>query len=277
MFKYLFFISTSLFIFNTSLAYVPIPISIPNFIEELEDHEVLIPYPSDRASKPLRTIINLLVWNIYKAKRDQLYPDLEYLSGGKDLILLQETVNDPDFFSFTQIINWTYWLTAASFRQSSGFETGVTSGFIQNPINSFFLRSPDREPILNTPKMVLGNIFKIDSHTNLLVLNIHAINFVTNAAHRRQIDQAVEVISQHRGPVIFAGDFNTWNRWRMNYVKSALAEVGLKPAILDGESDISGLDHIFTRQIEVLDFQILSHIRSSDHSPLVASVKIQKP
>ena len=42
--------------------------------------------------------------------------------------------------------------------------------------------------------------------------NLHAINFALGTdAYRAQLDAIATELSHHRGPIVVAGDFNTWN------------------------------------------------------------------
>ena len=73
-----------------------------------------------------------------------------------------------------------------------------------------------REPWIRTPKAVGITEFALtDSQQTLAVVNIHGINFTLGVGDfARQLADIRSVIEAHEGPVIVAGDFNTWNRRR---------------------------------------------------------------
>ncbi len=63
----------------------------------------------------------------------------------------------------------------------------------------------------------------------LMVINIHAINFkLTNFYYKKQIDQMVEQIESHYGPILVVGDFNSWKDSRRELVISAFQKVGIE-------------------------------------------------
>ena len=44
----------------------------------------------------------------------------------------------------------------------------------------------------------------------LLVVNVHAINFVMLHTFEAFIKQLISAMKNHHGPILLAGDFNTW-------------------------------------------------------------------
>lgn len=109
----------------------------------------------------------------------------------------------------------------------------------------------------------------------MLVLNIHGINFVNNLAFENQIVQNLTRVKAHTGPVIYAGDFNTWNSARKDFLITKAREVGLEASVLT----VNGLpkpilDHILTRGLTVQSGRTLEEITSSDHKPLEVTLKV---
>jgi endonuclease/exonuclease/phosphatase (EEP) superfamily protein YafD len=107
----------------------------------------------------------------------------------------------------------------------------------------------------------------------LHVANIHSLNFVTNAMWKKQIDYFIEYLPLS-GPLIFAGDFNTWNPWRFNYLEEKLKKHHLHYANYD-HNIIMRLDHIFTRDIAVLETKADINMHTSDHYPVVLKFTLQ--
>src|SRR6202011_3621910 len=87
------------------------------------------------------------------------------------------------------------------------------------------------EPLLRTSKATMVSHYPIgntDSDVeDLLVVNIHGINFKSITAFRDQTDEVSRIIEFHRGPVICGGDPNTWSSARTEYFNSAMTKVGL--------------------------------------------------
>ena len=168
---------------------------------------------------------------------------------------------------------------ATSFKDSSNIETGVVTASSQNPEEFFALKSPNTEPVTNTPKMALVTQYKIpESSETLMVINIHGINFVPFAHYKNQINQIAKVIKDHTGPVIFAGDFNSHIEERVIYLKKVLLPLGLEHAKVSG-NEFNGLfvlDHLFYRGFEVKKAETLKYVTTSDHKPIYFELALIK-
>jgi endonuclease/exonuclease/phosphatase (EEP) superfamily protein YafD len=91
---------------------------------------------------------------------------------------------------------------------------------------------------------------------------------------KAQIDEALALIKEHQGAVIFAGDFNTKDAQRLKYLDSSLGKLGLQRARLPAGASDKSLDHVYTRS---LDVQNLQYIKSSgsDHPAISLIIKSQ--
>ncbi len=216
----------------------------------------------------------ILVWNIYKARRKPWEGDFQHLAQGKDMILLQEAVlntrYDPLFTTSEQM----EWVMARS--HSSGAAqtvTGVKTGCVAKSSTQSFFLSPVVEPLLKTPKMLLATTYSIEgSGEPLLVVNIHAINFVSHKKFSLQMEQMITAIEGHKGPVLLAGDFNTWNNMRYDSLMDITENMGLKQMDLERSKKIyylkHHLDHVFYRDLKPEYATVHLNIRSSDHYPI---------
>ena len=136
-----------------------------------------------------------------------------------------------------------------------------------------------QEPWLLTPKATGISTYRIsDSPETLLVINLHAVNFTFGtSALDQQLSDASSVISQHQGPVIFSGDFNTWSTARLRLLTSLIEQLGL--SALDYTDDqrklVFGLplDHIFVRGLRVVSSGTRP-VTSSDHNPIFATFAV---
>lgn len=187
-----------------------------------------------------------------------------------DIALLQEAIGKPDFINNLIFSRPDYCWTLANAFTSKGFSTGVATGSNVRQLQNKALLSPVTEPITNSHKSILLTEYPLqNSRQTLLVLNIHAINFVSTGSFKKHIDQARDVLKSHRGPIVMAGDFNTWNAPRMQYLLKVAQELRLaKVPVMNGSPKILKLDHVFTRGLTILSAEELSQYRSSDHSPL---------
>ena len=225
----------------------------------------------------LGPIIRCLVWNIFKARRRRWAADFAHLIADRDLVVLQEAVfGAPSDVLFTGSERFE-WIMARSFRSvRSGVEHGVKTGCAAPAAGYRFFLSPHAEPLSNTQKLLLATRYPLAGETaTLLVLNMHAINFVTIAKYASQLDQLERALAEHDGPVILAGDFNTWSPARLERFVDVAARGGLEEAVMDRRSRLahfnSHLDHVFYRGLTLRGVDSLGHIVSSDHAPITAT------
>ncbi|HRI18168.1 MAG TPA: endonuclease/exonuclease/phosphatase family protein, partial [Burkholderiaceae bacterium] len=135
------------------------------------------------------------------------------------------------------------------------------------------------EPLLQLPKVALISRFRIEGHdAPLAVANLHAINFTFGLAeYEAQLDAVVAELAAHGGPIIVAGDFNTWSDGRYRTMQAAMQRLGLD-AVLPGEDSrtrVFGrqIDHVFVRGFEVVQAGS-PQVQSSDHNPLLATLRL---
>ena len=221
--------------------------------------------------------INLLVWNMYKGRNKGWEHDFLPLIQGRDLVFLQESILHTKHDQMFDSLDRFEWVMARTHKDRTTFAaTGVKTGSVVPSLAQKFFISPDSEPILKTPKMLLATTYPIAGGTGtLLVINIHAINFVSFEKFNRQMAQLVEALENHNGPLILAGDFNTWNVGRHKSLRDITQRMGLKEAILTRKGRLmhmnQHLDHVFYRDMELESASVMPHIRSSDHYPIEAT------
>ncbi len=224
--------------------------------------------------------IDLLVWNMYKAKRKAWEHDFLALTKGRDLVLLQESVINTRFDAIFQTPDPFEWVMAKSHRSLRTLAvTGVKTGSNVKSSAQSFLASPDLEPLFKTPKMLLATTYPIfESKQTLLVINIHVINFVSFEKFCRQLDQIIATAQNHNGPLLLAGDFNTWNRARYQRLIAMAGTLGLQEVGIERKARLhhlhKHLDHIFFKGMELVGAEVALHIHSSDHYPILAEFKL---
>lgn len=240
------------------------PVPDPQVVKEIE--------PS--TDQPLPAQLSLMTWNIQKAQgQTQWQQDFQNLAAGKQIVLLQEGVEEPFIVAALRSAASLGWFMArAFFLETDHKATGVITGASRNPWSETFLRSPGREPISNTPKMSLLTTYQMQDGSRLLVVNVHAINFTTLGPFQKQIDQITGLIRQWTGRVVLAGDFNTWSPNRTHYLRQMSSAAGLQEVAFGNDSRKLVLDHIFLRGCAAYGAEVHSEIESSDHFPLTTEL-----
>jgi endonuclease/exonuclease/phosphatase (EEP) superfamily protein YafD len=230
-----------------------------------------------------RRPLHLLIWNIHKEGDAGWQRDLASLAAASDVMLLQETVLQPEMRTILHDAGLS-WVMASSFVFDAD-DVGVLTATRINPLASCTQRA--MEPLIRIPKSAVISwlpIARAKSDTQpgaretLAIVNVHAINFDLAAdAYRAQLEALASVLSEHRGPIIFAGDFNTWNDARDRIVNDIAARLGLTELKLrvDQRAVFLGhhLDHIFVRGLEAIDVGAVP-VTSSDHNPVMATLLI---
>ena len=231
------------------------------------------PYGSAAYLSPDR--ISVLNWNIYKGNRVNWDDDLDQFIKQQDVVTLQEAFSDNGMGSIltTKLLNWS--LNTAFLLDESGY--GVMTAATVKPLYSCAQRT--LEPWIRVPKTSLISYFGIADHNeHLLVANIHSINFTFGTdAYREQLDNLYNVMKHHQGPIIFAGDFNTWSDERMQIVNDMVEQLSLKSLEYPSRNRTrlfgNALDHIFYRDLDILEHNV-AEVTSSDHNPIRASFRL---
>ncbi|REG84348.1 endonuclease/exonuclease/phosphatase family protein [Marinomonas pollencensis] len=230
--------------------------------------------------------IELLLWNVFKCKRKGWQKDFSSLIHNKDLILLQEAVLNTPFDNLFHHSLQHQWIMASSFRNlKSNIETGVKTGASVAAQSQYFSASEHGEPLTQTKKMLLAieyPLVDIGSTTasSLLVINAHLINFVAIGKFRAHLEQISHTLQGHNGPIVLAGDFNTWNKKRLASFNKLAAEYSLQQVDMVRQPRLNHLfrhlDHVYCRGFEVTHVQVHSDIHSSDHYPISLSLQLTK-
>lgn len=247
-----------------------------------DDSRVLASLPAE-TPPVLPATLSVLVWNVYKGQRDGWQGDLRRLAGAADLVLLQEVVTTDEMLAGLQALAGVRWDYAASFDYDGGrYTTGVMIGARAPAAAVDYLRSPEREPVVGTPKMTLiGRYPMAGGEAALLVVNVHGHLAVTASAFSRQMKAVAGRIAGHAGPILWAGDFNTWSDTRSAAVETLTVALGLSPVTIspEGRTSIFGhvIDRAFVRGLEVIASQAYPEVESSDHVPFTFRLRRRLP
>lgn len=223
----------------------------------------------------LPACFDLLLWNMQKCRGIRWRDDFLHLIADRHLLLLQEaSIQAVNVEIFDQHEEY-FWTMARSFRHlKSESESGVKSGCRCMPLETNSYSSPNFEPLIRTHKMLLQTVYPLESSQPLMVLNVHALNFSRIKGYKRQLAQIAMAARNHQGPMIFAGDFNTWSKQRYQLLRQLAEELGLTEALISRKTKARHLyrhlDHLFYRQLKLENIELLESVTSSDHLPITA-------
>ena len=220
----------------------------------------------------------MICWNVYKNNLVQpaFQPYLRSLIRIKkiDLLLFQEA----NFKSDKSCILSEFAIDAAANLEFGGKFYGVLTASMTESQKSQAFLSKGRESLIGPYKSLLLSQFAFNDGTILLVLNIHAINFRENQRYDKEVDEFLKYVKDHHGPMIIAGDFNSWNKKRMKKLLEMQRKLSLQAISFKEKSKIKSfmgypLDYIFYRGLELLDSAVIDSKQLSDHNPLFARFK----
>ncbi len=221
--------------------------------------------------------ISLLNWNIYKGQREDWASDFRRYAYRHDVVTIQEAHLGEELRSMLDDEH-RYWTMNRAFDYKDK-ATGVMTASRVKPVHSCGQNTV--EPLIRFPKTSLISYYPIAGvRESLLVANIHGINFTLGVdAYTRQIEKLYDVISLHDGPVILAGDFNTWSDGRMQIVMNLAERLGLESLDYTNHNRTSvfgnALDHVFYRGLDPVEHDTWN-VTSSDHNPTRVSFSVNR-
>lgn len=222
----------------------------------------------------------LLSWNILKGDRmNDWVSDFRSLSPQYDLLALQEATSESIVMNEMNRLknSYHYDFVVSWIKDKTQVKSGVLTLSKAQPVSLKWMRTDDLEPIVKTPKVTAASFFDVGGGVKIALLNIHAINAVNTDKFEKHLRQSLELIKNHKGPVIFIGDFNTRNKARIAKARSIVAEFGMKEydfKRIKVADMLSHLDRVYARGIIVHKVEMLENIRSSDHFPISMDISI---
>ena len=218
--------------------------------------------------------LDILSWNIQKSSNTGWDQDLAELSGGVHLAFIQEASIQA---RIPEVLLDTLHQAFARGYTTPEYETGVMTLSSSSP--SLSCQFTSWEPWLGTPKATSVTEFPLAGRPErLLAINLHAVNFAWGLEEFRQQFRALrDLLGRHEGPVILAGDLNTWSQERQALVDEFTTEYGLAPVAFDPDlrSTVFGraLDHIYIRGMHTLAARVVP-VATSDHNPLLVRLAL---
>ena len=222
----------------------------------------------------LGTSVSVLSWNIQKASNTGWQDDLARLADDIHLAFIQEAAVQA---AIAQTIPAPLYQAFAAGYTTDDMETGVLT--LSTSMPSLHCNLTAWEPWLGTPKATSITEHPIRGRSQrLLAVNMHAVNFAVGLEEfRAQIHAIAAVLHNHDGPIVVAGDLNTWSEGRQALVDDFMAQYGLLPVSFapDLRTTAFGraLDHIYVRGLSPADARVVP-VSSSDHNPLLVRLQI---
>lgn len=248
-------------------------------IEKVPDQEAVwqLGEPELPAFAPER--IRVAVWNMCKGVGGLLFEhDYRSLCYRSDLILTQEALlSRRSLETFCERGFQT--IHAASYKRRDGLRDGVmTVSRVKacDVLGRVICKYP--EPLFKTPKAALVKLYPLHgTHLRLMVINIHATLIRLKAAATQEMEHLLAHLPEHTGPIILAGDFNTFTPGYLSAVSRVLSRLGLEYVrIPDDPRPVSqALDQVFCRGLSVSNIRVDTTIRNSDHFPILADVTVK--
>jgi endonuclease/exonuclease/phosphatase (EEP) superfamily protein YafD len=221
---------------------------------------------------------SILSWNSHRGSDKAWGRELVSVGGEADIILLQEAALESMLDNQLELFA-NEWLMATAFHYDEK-EIGIFSA-ARVPAQTY-CATREQEPLIRIPKIALAVTYPLAGlQTRLLVVNIHLVNFtITTDAMQHQIDALQDIIRNHQGPVVVAGDFNTWNSDRETLVTQKMADLGLQAVVFQPDNRVKFFNHkvdnVFYRGLLVKKSS--SHrVSSSDHNPLEVHFTLAEP
>ena len=217
----------------------------------------------------------VLSWNSHRGAHQDWHSDLASYGGAADIILLQEAAIGANRDARNDLLE-NHWLMATAFQLDEQ-DIGILSAARVSPEAYCVSREP--EPLFRIPKVGLAALYPLSgTDAQLLVVNIHMVNFTFSAdAVGHQFDALKDIIASHDGPVIIAGDFNTWSDSRKALIDSRMKDLHMAPVTFDPDNRVVFFNHtvdgIYYRGLEVTKSQSY-RVESSDHNPLVVHFRL---
>lgn len=222
--------------------------------------------------------IRVAIWNMCKGAGGILFEhDFRSLLYRSDLLLAQEALlSRRSIRTFGERGFET--VHAASYKRRDGLRDGVmTISRVKSCELSKRVICKYPEPIFKTPKVALIKIFPIrHCHHRLMVVNVHATLIRLVAAAVEEMEHLLTHIKDHQGPIIFAGDFNTFTAGYLRGVSKVLSRMGLEyvPIPFDPRPKGQALDQVFCRGLSIKHVVIDTSVRNSDHFPIMMHVSL---
>ncbi len=232
---------------------------------------------SSHGNRMIAKEFDLLTWNIHKQKDEGWREDFSKFAEDAEILALQEAHFDTELGEVLGELDHDWNMAEA--WSSAGVSNGVLTSAKAIATHSCALRA--MEPLTGLPKSILISRYRISgARESLLVINVHGINFSLGMQEfRRQFEEMEQVVLHHNGPIILAGDFNTWRKARVKTIDEIAERLSLSSIEFHAHNRIRvfgyPLDHVYFRGLEVMRY-VSPTVSSSDHNPMLVTFKLME-
>ena len=225
---------------------------------------------NDLVPKLAASRFHLITWNVHKGQDKGWQEDLARLSKQAEFVLLQEATQHQNLSTFSTAL----FVSSFSFKD---LLSGVKTFTKTQP--EWYCGGGVAEPLIQIPKVASLMSFPLEKGDSLLLINVHLINFEWGiSAYQTQLEQLFSFVENHQGPIIISGDFNAWNKRRLNLANNLMQKYGLDAVTLSQDERVRflgyPLDYIFTRGVKVVS-ATSEVVTSSDHNPLLVEFELE--
>ncbi|CAB1058664.1 hypothetical protein D1BOALGB6SA_3420 [Olavius sp. associated proteobacterium Delta 1] len=239
---------------------------------------------------PLTT--TLVNWNAHKGANPQFVSDLARLLEQEhpDIVFLQEA--RAGLIQVEQMGG--YFANGWSYPWPGGTMVGVLTLSRIPPVRIEPVATRYREFFVTAPKVSLITEYPLPNGQSLFTVNVHLLNFERwgDLKLRDQLEDLKTLMKIHTGPIVMAGDFNTWNEKRLRLVEEIVGELQLTEVMDfpagrttgDMESDFFNaifgirnelpLDRVYYRGFTIESARVLPY-ESSDHKPIAVQLTLK--
>ena len=219
----------------------------------------------------------ILCWNVHKNNKKThfiSYIEKQISKQKIDLLLFQEaTFNNGSVC----MIPYMAYDAAANLEVNRKFYGVLTASRVNSDHAEAYL-SEGKEAFVGPHKSMLLSTYSFKDRSKILILNVHAINFRENGRYNKELERFFDFIAMYEGALIIAGDFNSWNKKRLEKLHQNANKLKLKMVSFTAQNDIktfrgNHLDFIFYKGLELVDASVEKVDKLSDHNPLYARFK----
>jgi endonuclease/exonuclease/phosphatase (EEP) superfamily protein YafD len=169
---------------------------------------------------------------------------------------------------------------AANIEVDKGYY-GVLTASKSTAVEAKAFLSEEKELLIATHKSLLLSKYRFKDGRELLLVNVHAINFRENRAYEREKKRLEAFLSSYPGAVILSGDFNTWSSTRQKILQKSISKLNLTQVPFSDNDQVKSfmgnhLDMVFYRGLTLLDHTVLDDEGISDHRPLFIRFSLQE-
>lgn len=222
----------------------------------------------------LQESFSLLSWNIHK---ENLNPNFQ--------LTLKELLEEHsvDFLLFQEYkINKNYdiIIDQYNFATAPNIETknhlyGLLTASKATIAHQKAHLSQTKEFFLATKKANLITHHNFLDGSLLIIVNLHAINFVNAKLFIKELDMLYSLLCELDCAVIVSGDFNNWGPKRIRALEAFESSLGYQRAVIEDAKHIKQffkkpIDHIFYKNLELRHAKAIDTKKISDHNPIIA-------